>query len=374
MNGKSVDNMGVGSHAKSPVISSVITLLSISGTTDSESAQSFALICFESNAKSAGIQIAKIITNYIGGTTMVDADVLGAGKNFTFKDFAILVRAGSQISNLEEILLYEGIPYRLIGEKSILENKVNRLCINLLRLKIDGLNNFRLFKIIETNYFGIPEKAIKDLKKKIIVKPEKKLAKELENLCKKTKNENALLLNKFLESSINGNDPPNKFFANYEFTFFKEKETILLSNFANKFPTIKSFLQNVLLGKEQDIEIDKENLNKLKDIEAISILTLHSAKGLEFPIVFIYEPVEGIMPYLEKDSDIHEERRLFYVGITRAKMKLFFIIPEKRKKYGQIVVTEPSRFIDEINEEWLNFNEVKFAPKFDKDIDQLTLF
>ena len=143
---------------------------------------------------------------------------------------------------------------------------------------------------------------------------------------------------------------------------------------SKKFSDLQSFLQTILLGREQDIEVEKENLSKVKDIEAISILTIHAAKGLEFPVVFIYEPVEGVMPFLEKGSDINEERRLFYVGITRAKIKLFFVIPEKRKKYGQIIVAEPSRFIDAINEEWLNFNEVKFSPKFQKDLDQLTLF
>ncbi len=81
------------------------------------------------------------------------------------------------------------------------------------------------------------------------------------------------------------------------------------------------------------------------------------------------------MPYLEKeDTDISEERRLFYVGMTRAGVKLFFIIPEKRKKYGRIVVSEQSRFIDQIKEDWLNFHEVRFDSKYDKDRDQLRLF
>ena len=95
---------------------------------------------------------------------------------------------------------------------------------------------------------------------------------------------------------------------------------------------------------------------------------------MEFPIVFIFEPIESLIPYLEKDSDLDEERRIFYVAITRAKEKLFFVVPEKRKQYGHIINTEISRFIDDIQDEWIDVKEIKVSEKNLKDKSQLTFW
>ncbi len=323
---------------------------------------------------SGGIQLAKTITKYIGGTSMLDGDMIGAGKDFTFKDFAILVRTSSQIAQLEETLLHEGIPYRIIGDKSILNTKLMRLAINILRLKIDHFNNFRFFNIIESEYFNISKKIINNLKEKLLLNPEIDLLKEISNIWNKNDNKDLDILHELLMSEVDKDMDPKKFFKKFNFTFFKEKEFKILLNMADRYISIKDFLRIILIGNEQDIEVDKKNLNKLKNIETVSILTIHSAKGLEFPVVFIYEPVEGIMTFLKKDFDIEEERRLFYVAVTRAKEKLIMITPKKIKEYGRIIKTEKSRFIQDISHGLLNIKEVKFDPKMEKDKDQLTLF
>lgn len=323
---------------------------------------------------SAGIQIAKTITDYVGGTNMVDADILGAGQDLTFKDFAVLVRNTSQIANIEETLLHEGIPYKIVGNKSILDNKFIRLGINILRLKTEAFNNFRFFNIIETGLFGIPDKIIKDLKKKLSEDPDIDILQEVKKQCSKVKDENYKRLLQLLDSKIDKETLVSSFIKRFPFTFFKEKDCTVFHNLANQYGAIKELLKVVLIGNEQDIEMDRENLNKLKDIERISILTIHSAKGLEFPILFLYEAVEGLMPYVEKNADINEERRLFYVGLTRAKEKLFIVIPKKIKRYGSVIKTEDSRFVKEISSDFINVNEIKFDPKAEADKDQLKLF
>ncbi len=321
---------------------------------------------------SAGIQIAKTITNYIGGMIMTDADIIGAGRDLTFKDFAVLVRTTSQLKQLEETILYEGIPYKLVGDKSILDNKLVRFIINIIRFKVEPYNNFRLFNIIETPYFNIPDETIKMLRLKLLSNPDCDLSGELKKF--KNQNENLKTFYNVLNSKIDKNSTPSEFLNNFQFSFFKEKEFEPFIHLSSNFKRIKDLLRVVLIGSEQDIELYKENLNKLKNIETISLLTMHSAKGLEFPVVFLYEPVEGVMPFLKKDSNLEEERRLFYVGLTRAKEKLFLVAPGKRQEYGRIIKTEISRFINDINKDYLNEKEIKFEPKLEKDKEQLTLF
>ena len=80
------------------------------------------------------------------------------------------------------------------------------------------------------------------------------------------------------------------------------------------------------------------------------------------------------MPFSGKETDLDEERRLFYVGMTRAMSKLIFIIPKKRKQFGTLINSENSRFINDINKNHIERIEVKFDPKQVKDKDQLTLF
>ena len=95
----------------------------------------------------------------------------------------------------------------------------------------------------------------------------------------------------------------------------------------------------------------------------VTLMTLHAAKGLEFPVVFIIGLEEGIFPSLrsimEHDDDVEEERRLAYVGITRAEQKLFLTNAYSRLLYGRTQTNRPSRFILEIGEELFDSNQQK---------------
>jgi DNA helicase-2/ATP-dependent DNA helicase PcrA len=128
-----------------------------------------------------------------------------------------------------------------------------------------------------------------------------------------------------------------------------------LRSVALKFPVLTNFLENVSLV-EQEYMPDK-NIEAKKD--AVTLMTLHAAKGLEFPYVFMVGMEEGIFPHsrsLMDKNELEEERRLCYVGMTRAKMQLFLSYARKRIFFGQRVSNVISRFILELPENVIERN------------------
>ena len=142
---------------------------------------------------------------------------------------------------------------------------------------------------------------------------------------------------------------------------FEEKNGII---------SLEDFLMEISLVS--DIEEHKNNNN------VVTLMTVHSAKGLEFNNVFIIGLEEGIFPHmnsLDNNSDVEEERRLCYVAVTRAKKKLWLVNAKRRTLYGMDSMNPPSRFIKEISDDYLNSDlpeEIKFVSKentIDKDAD-----
>ncbi|KAA3632112.1 MAG: ATP-dependent DNA helicase Rep, partial [Proteobacteria bacterium] len=95
------------------------------------------------------------------------------------------------------------------------------------------------------------------------------------------------------------------------------------------------------------------------DRDQVKLMTLHAAKGLEFDNVFVVGVAEGILPHAnsQSDSGIEEERRLFYVGITRARENLALSFPSRRRRFGEVLELQPSRFLDELPREDLDWQE-----------------
>ncbi len=121
----------------------------------------------------------------------------------------------------------------------------------------------------------------------------------------------------------------------------KELQTV-----ASQHETIEAFLESVALVQDQDQYDSQAN--------AITLMTLHAAKGLEFSVVFLIGMEEGIFPHmraLTEPHELEEERRLCYVGITRAKERLYLVTARSRRLWGSVQVNMRSRFIDEIPDE-----------------------
>ena len=116
-------------------------------------------------------------------------------------------------------------------------------------------------------------------------------------------------------------------------------------------PSLGDFLENMALYTDAD--------QSGEDDDAVIMMTMHAAKGLEFPVVFLAGMEDGLFPgfrAMEKDEDMEEERRLCYVAVTRAKEQLYLTCAERRLLYGRTQYSHPSRFIDEMPEELLESN------------------
>jgi DNA helicase-2/ATP-dependent DNA helicase PcrA len=130
---------------------------------------------------------------------------------------------------------------------------------------------------------------------------------------------------------------------------FSEKEPDVPSEDGNTIRTMNDFMSEVALLTNSDDDDPNDN-------DKVSLMTLHSAKGLEFPYVYIVGLEENLFPShmaLNSRSDLEEERRLFYVGLTRAEKRVTLSYAESRYKYGSLTLCEPSRFIEEIDPRYL---------------------
>ncbi|MFH1971573.1 MAG: UvrD-helicase domain-containing protein [Patescibacteria group bacterium] len=254
-------------------------------------------------------------------------------KKYSFKDVAILYRTNAQSRVLEEALLHVGIPYTLVGGVRFYDRKEVKDVISYLRLLInskDKVSEKRILKLGKRRY-----QKFLDWKEKIT---------EIENLTTLD------LLDKTLRE------------VDYLSLFEKESEENLtrlenikeLRSVATEFPQINDFLENVaLVEAERD---SKGKITKLKNKNGITLMTLHAAKGLEFPIVFMVGMEEGLFPHsrsLFEPGQLEEERRLAYVGITRAKKLLYLSYASKRLYFGENLSNPPSRFIIDIPEDLL---------------------
>lgn len=123
--------------------------------------------------------------------------------------------------------------------------------------------------------------------------------------------------------------------------------------------TLREFIEALELRDLGDKE--EENQNK------VQLLTLHASKGLEFPVVILMGMDEGLLPHETLGSDISEERRLFYVGVTRAKKELVLTRAKKRKRYGKWREVAPSRFLSEIPAHHWKIYEEGFRPLKEND-------
>src|SRR3989344_2295296 len=129
-----------------------------------------------------------------------------------------------------------------------------------------------------------------------------------------------------------------------------------LRSVAQEFPKLQDFLENVALVEAEQQSLGVLDYTKINGDNKITLMTLHAAKGLEFPVVFIVGMEEGLFPHsrsLWDANELEEERRLAYVGITRAKNLLYLSYASRRIYFGEKISNPPSRFIIDIPEELL---------------------
>lgn len=259
-----------------------------------------------------------------------------------YSDIAILYRTNAQSRVLEEALLHAGIPYNLIGGIRFYSRKEIKDILSYLRLlanEKDNVSQKRAEKLGKRSYQNFL-----NYKNQILDKID-----ELQTI-------------EILDGIISATNYLSKFKRNTEDHVQRLENIKELRSVANQFPNIYEFLETVsLVETRQDKNIFSENYTEGK----VNLMTIHSAKGLEFSVVFIVGMEEGIFPHSRSIFDsggIEEERRLAYVAITRAKERLYLSYASKRLLFGQKQSNPPSRFIMDIPE---NLLETKIVKKYD---------
>ena len=245
-------------------------------------------------------------------------------------DFAVLYRTNAQSRTIEEALIYAGIPYNLVGGTKFYQRKEIKDLLAYLRLTANKNDEVS---------FQRAEKIGKNRLKKLLEWEEKT----------KEKRENLTTLEIF-DEILNATTYLELYDSSDEEDQARLENISELRSVAASFPVLDDFLENVSLVEQGEYLLGRQK-SKEKNVDAISLMTLHSAKGLEFPVVFIIGMEEGIFPHarsLMDKNQIEEERRLCYVGITRAKEKLFLTYTCRRMFFGQFSSNEVSRFISDI--------------------------
>jgi len=275
--------------------------------------------------------------------------------DYEYRDFAILYRLTLQARALEEALRIEGIPYQVISGVSFYHRKEIKDVIAYMRFILNNEDNLSLLRIINTPPRGIGISAITKIEQeakknmssyydaiKLIIKDENASEILKEKLSAFVELIEELSNKEYKTASLMIKDILNSTGYLEEIEEDRIQNVLELLSSAEDIP-VKEFLDKVSLISNVDIWENKKNY--------VSLLTLHSAKGLEFPVVFIAGCEEGILPYFKAKEDLlemQEERRLFYVGMTRAKNILFLTSASNRKLYSKIQKQEPSSFIKDI--------------------------
>ncbi len=293
----------------------------------------------------------------------------------TFSNFSVLYRTNAQSRALEESFIRQGIPYNIIGSIRFYERKEVKNVLAYLRLVVNLRDTISLRRIINFPARGIGAKTIdKCVQQSEIDKIE--FFDVLKNPNKMDiRGKQADALSRFYEIIKKYHDLRNKLSATELsrslvedlgiLSFFKNStepdskdrfENIAelltsIEEFSNRDPdaSLSRFLEDVSLQTDIDHWNDSEN--------RVTMMTVHSSKGLEFPVVFIAGLDEGLFPIfgsLDHKKELEEERRLFYVALTRAQEKVYLLFATNRRRMGAETMNGiPSRFINEIPEKSL---------------------
>ncbi len=282
---------------------------------------------------------------------------------YQYKDFAILYRTNAQSRVIEQTCTSNSVPYNVIGSYKYLDRKEIKDLVSYLNLIYNPNDSVSLERVINTPKRGIGAKTIDTIRgnavlqgismfdaidsgkelewKKVILEliedaKELSLSELIEDVLVKTGMRSEYENDKSVESDRRLED-------------LEEFKSLAINFEENGIFDLETFLENIMLVSDTGQYSNNDDV--------VTLMTLHSAKGLEFKVVFIVGMEEGIFPHnrsFESESELEEERRLCYVGITRAKSKLYLLSSRQRTIYGNTSLCVESRFIKEIDKDVLN--------------------
>jgi DNA helicase-2/ATP-dependent DNA helicase PcrA len=289
-------------------------------------------------------------------------------EKLSLKDFAVMYRVNAQSRALEESFVRYGVPYRLIGGTRFYQRQEIRDALAYLRVIRNPNDNLSLMRIINVPGRGIGQVTVAHLQARArsddislynalkhmvdekafsarILPTVTRFSTVIDELITRSRELNpAELLDEILEST-----EYREHILNMEHGEERWENIMELRNVASDYngpspeQALDAFLEKVSLVSDTD-ELDGT-------IDAVTLITLHQAKGLEFPVVFIAGMEEGVLPHrrsFDDPDEMEEERRLCYVGITRAKKHVYLLRSYRRSLFGSGLVNPPSRFLEDI--------------------------
>ena len=296
--------------------------------------------------------------------TIIDEIKKLYNQGYDSKDIGILYRTNGQSRLLEEVFLKENIPYNVVGAYYFYQRKEIKDLLSYLKLINNQNDDIALRRVINEPKRGIGKKAIENLSNEAtrlgssmfdaISKGRELAFKDL--ILDMIKAQDNLSLTEFIDYVI------DKSGMKESLTSEKSLENDLRLDNLEEFKSVTaSFEERTgsvnLSDFLEEISLVADISEHKEEKDAVTLMTIHSAKGLEFDCVFLCGMEEGIFPHqnsFESDAEIEEERRLCYVGITRARKVLYLTNAHSRILYGREQVNPPSRFIKEIDKALLD--------------------
>ena len=305
---------------------------------------------------------------------------------YKYSDFAVLYRMNTQSRAIEDIFRRENIPYRIVGGLKFYERKEIKDIIAYLRLIQNGSDNLSLKRIINEPKRGIGKTSLEKVEQLAeqnevsmyeIIKNAEQYglnrvylnSREFVNTIEELKEEKEkLTISELIKKTLKKTgytkalENENTIEAENRIENLEEFLTVAIE-FEEEFAenSLSEFLEGITLSSDLD------NVEETEDV--VTLMTLHSAKGLEFPVVFLIGMEEGIFPgykSISEPTELEEERRLCYVGITRAKQQLFLTCSKQRTIFGSTSYNPVSRFLKEIPEELLEGYQDVFGEETNK--------
>jgi len=310
---------------------------------------------------SSGIDEAQFVVDEIKEKIGTDITSQSGRK---LADFAVLYRTNAQSRVFEEALIKSGIPYQIIGGVRFYERREIKDILAYLRLVINPQDTVSYERIV-----NVPPRGIGPVKLKQGGPSLTKFHEMMEEFKTQAKELNVLeLMDLVLEKIDNENyihDGTEEGISRWENV--RELRSVAES-FAEMGPieSLNAFLESVALLEQSDIVQDSNAKLSIRpntdQADRVTLMTLHAAKGLEFPVVFIVGMEEGIFPHsrsLDDRFELEEERRLCYVGITRAMEKLYLTYARTRTYFGSFNANVPSRFLKELPQHIVQFKQAE---------------
>ncbi|MFH0989732.1 MAG: UvrD-helicase domain-containing protein [bacterium] len=315
---------------------------------------------------------------------LVQQEIVEGGRNL--KDFAVLYRTNAQSRSIEDVLRRNSIPYTIVGGIRFYERKEIKDVIAYLRLLANAADDESFRRVVNYPPRGIGDTTLERLdvyarKRELPLYRSLDSISEIESLPDRPKRLLAQFkefIDKYLslKSKMSFSELSRSLVDELGILrSYKDENTTesmarwenvqellsAITEYADEHPdgTLESFLEEVTLVADIDNWDETRNY--------ITLMTLHASKGLEFPVVFIAGVEEGLLPFYPnqiESQELEEERRLFYVGITRAEQKLFLSKTKMRYRFGDLTYTSPSRFLSEIGEKNFELRESTSTSKY----------